>query len=39
MRCVKPGIWEFSVAGEVMTTTLKLDDGTLYRKISVRRQK
>ena len=38
LRCTTPGTWEFQVAGDAMTGTLKLDDGTLYRKISLRRQ-
>ncbi len=38
LRCVKPGVWEFHVAGDTMTGTLKLDDGTLYRKVSVKRK-
>ncbi len=38
LRCVKPGVWEFIVAGDTMTGTLKLDDGTLYRRISVRKK-
>jgi hypothetical protein len=39
LRCEKPGVWEFSVIGEALTGTLKLDDGTLYRKVSLKRQK
>jgi hypothetical protein len=38
LRCVKPGVWEFAVNGDVMTGTLKLDDGTLYRKVSVKKK-
>ena len=38
LKCVKPGAWEFKVDGDTMTGTLKLDDGTLYRKISVKRK-
>lgn len=38
LRCVKPGVWEFTIVGDTMTGTLKLDDGTLYRKISVKRK-
>ncbi len=39
LRCASHGIWEFSVTGDVMTGTLKLDDGTLYRKVSLHRRK
>ena len=38
LRCVKPGVWEFTIAGDTMTGTLKLDDGTLYRKVSVKKK-
>lgn len=38
LKCVKPGVWEFKVDGDTMTGTLHLDDGTLYRKISVKRK-
>ena len=37
LKCLKPGIWDFTIAGDKMTGTLKLDDGTLYRKISVKK--
>ncbi|HYK89615.1 MAG TPA: hypothetical protein VE398_12640 [Acidobacteriota bacterium] len=39
LRCDSPGVWELSVAGDVMKGTLKLGDGTLYRRISLHRQK
>lgn len=32
------GDWEFAVVGSNMTGTLKLPDGTLFRKISVHKQ-
>lgn len=32
---MKNGVWDFDVAGKKMTGTLKLPDGTLYRRISV----
>ncbi len=38
LRCEKPDLWEFTIAGDKMTGTLKLDDGTLYRKIAVQRK-
>jgi hypothetical protein len=38
LRCVKPGVWDFTIAGDTMTGTLKLNDGTLYRKISVKKK-
>lgn len=34
---MKNGVWDFNVAGKKMTGTLKLADGTLYRRISVTR--
>ncbi len=39
LRCEKPGVWEFTIAADKMTGTLKLDDGTLYRKIAVATKK
>ena len=38
LRCLSPDVWEFKVNGDTMTGTLKLVDGTLYRKISVRKK-
>lgn len=38
LRCVKPGVWEFNIVGDAMTGTLKLDDGTLYRKVSLKKK-
>jgi hypothetical protein len=35
---MKQGIWAFAVAGSNMTGTLKLPDGTLFRRISVHKQ-
>ena len=32
------GFWEFVVRGKTMNGTLKLRDGTLYRKISVKKR-
>lgn len=34
----KKGVWSFNVRGDTMTGTLKLADGTLFRKVSVRRE-
>jgi len=31
-------IWEFTIAGTSMTGTLKMPDGTLFRRISVRKK-
>lgn len=31
------GVWELQVNGDTMTGTLKLSDGTLFRKVSVKR--
>ena len=33
------GVWSLTVRGDAMTGTLKLADGTLFRKVSVRRAK
>ena len=32
-------VWQFAVEGDAMSGTLVLEDGTLYRKIEVKRQK
>ena len=39
MTCDMPGrgVWAFHVAGDLMTGTLKLADGTLFRKVNVKR--
>lgn len=31
------GVWSLTVRGDAMTGTLKLSDGTLFRKVSVKR--
>jgi hypothetical protein len=33
----KKGVWSFNVQGDAMTGTLKLADGTLFRKVSAKR--
>jgi hypothetical protein len=35
---MKNSLWEFDVKGDQMTGTLKLANGTLYRRISVKKQ-
>lgn len=35
---MKYGLWEFDVKGDEMTGTLKLTNGTLYRRISLKKQ-
>jgi hypothetical protein len=39
LTCDMPGrgVWSLTVHGDAMTGTLKLSDGTLFRKITVRR--
>ena len=39
MTCDIPGraVWSLTVSGDVMTGTLKRSDGTLFRKVSVKR--
>lgn len=39
MTCDMPGkgVWSLTVQGDVMTGTLKLSDGTLFRKVTVKR--
>ncbi len=40
LNCEIPkGVWSFDVGGDAMTGTLKLSDGTLFRKVSVKREK
>jgi len=40
LTCNMPnkGVWELHVSGNRMTGTLKLPDGTLYRKVNVKRE-
>jgi hypothetical protein len=33
------GVWSFTLDGDLMTGTLKLSDGTLFRKVSAKRAK
>jgi hypothetical protein len=39
LTCDMPGkgVWSLTVRGDTMTGTLKLSDGTLFRKVSVKR--
>ena len=39
MTCDMPGkgVWSLTVEGDAMTGTLRLSDGTLFRKVSVKR--
>jgi hypothetical protein len=39
MTCDMPGrgVWKLTVHGDAMTGTLELSDGTLFRKVSVKR--
>lgn len=38
LTCEIPrGVWSFTVQGDAMTGTLKLSDGTLFRKVSAKR--
>jgi hypothetical protein len=40
LRCpMKNGLWDFAVLGSELNGTLKLPDGTLYRKIHVVRKR
>jgi hypothetical protein len=39
LYCDTAGDWRFTVAGDTMTGTLHLRNGTLYRKVSVKRSR